>query len=276
MNFNVLVFAVLALLIPACTAQAQQTPATPPTTASAELMHCAQAQMVVDRLLVAANSRLETARQSNSAPDMRAAADALQATLRDVRAQLAPCASLEPAGGHANHTMRDAAAAAAPAASAMKPGAAVPPATAAKPAADPHAGHTATPARPTAPTKRPLTTKPAAAVKPPATDPHAGHTRPPPKPAPATRKAPLPAPKPSSTTKPPASGDPHAGHTSGKQAQATTADEQGVATDPVCGLKVDPKTAPDAQHQGRTYYFCSDQHRQLFSKNPAKYLPRQQ
>jgi YHS domain-containing protein len=308
MKSNAFLLAALALHISAALAQAQQTPATPPTTASAEVMQCAQAQMVVDRLLSVANGKLETARQFNSATEMRAAVDELQATLRDVRAQLAPCANVQPAPDpHTGHPMPSAAAAAAPGAPVMKPGATAPPAatskpaaadphvghvtapaapTAAKPAAvpttkasptpaDPHAGHTTTTAKPAAPTKRPSTSaKPSAAAKPPA-EPHAGHTMPPAKPAPATKKAAPPAPKPASPAKPPASGDPHAGHTPSKEPPATTANEQAEATDPVCGLKVDPKTAPTAQHQGRTYYFCSDQHRQLFSKNPAKYLPGQ-
>lgn len=47
------------------------------------------------------------------------------------------------------------------------------------------------------------------------------------------------------------------------------------AVDPVCGLKVDPTTAPSAGYQGQTYHFCSDQHRQLFQKDAAKYLPKE-
>ena len=46
------------------------------------------------------------------------------------------------------------------------------------------------------------------------------------------------------------------------------------ATDRVCGLKVDPHTAPQATHQGETYHFCSEEHRQLFQQNPGKYLPQ--
>ena len=67
----------------------QATQASPPTTAAAEVTACAHAQMVVDRLLEAADSRIEAARQLNSAAEMRATVDALQGTLRDVRAQLA-------------------------------------------------------------------------------------------------------------------------------------------------------------------------------------------
>ena len=48
------------------------------------------------------------------------------------------------------------------------------------------------------------------------------------------------------------------------------------AVDPVCGLKVDPATAPQATHESQVYSFCSEQHQQLFQKNPAKYLPRGQ
>lgn len=48
------------------------------------------------------------------------------------------------------------------------------------------------------------------------------------------------------------------------------------SVDPVCGLKVDPATAPRATYEGRTYYFCSEQHRDLFLKDPAKYLPKAQ
>jgi P-type Cu+ transporter len=55
----------------------------------------------------------------------------------------------------------------------------------------------------------------------------------------------------------------------------TASDASAQATDPVCGLKVDPATAPSAKHQGHTYYFCADQHQQLFQKNPAKFLPKQ-
>ena len=50
------------------------------------------------------------------------------------------------------------------------------------------------------------------------------------------------------------------------------ADSQPV--DPVCGLKVNPATAPQATHQGQTHYFCSEQHQQLFQKNPSKYSPK--
>jgi Cu+-exporting ATPase len=43
--------------------------------------------------------------------------------------------------------------------------------------------------------------------------------------------------------------------------------------DPVCGMTVDPHASPHrAQHQGRTYYFCSAGCRTKFAADPAKYL----
>src|SRR3954471_3257675 len=43
--------------------------------------------------------------------------------------------------------------------------------------------------------------------------------------------------------------------------------------DPVCGMDVDPHTAKHrAEHQGRTYYFCSAGCRRKFVENPARYL----
>jgi YHS domain-containing protein len=128
------------------------------------------------------------------------------------------------------------------------PGAAEP---AAKPpaAADPHAEHAAPTAKPPAAAAKPTPSKPAPAAKPAAPDPHAGHAMPPSKPAPPAKKGA--ATQPTPATKPPAD-----------------------AIDPVCGLNVDRETAPKATVNGRTYYFCSEQHQQLFQKNPAKYLPK--
>jgi YHS domain-containing protein len=70
-----------------------------------EMVQCARAQPVVDNIIAAATARLESARQSNSPTEMRAAVDHLEAALRDIRAQLAPCgvaaASADPHAGHA-------------------------------------------------------------------------------------------------------------------------------------------------------------------------------
>jgi Cu(I)/Ag(I) efflux system membrane fusion protein len=51
-----------------------------------------------------------------------------------------------------------------------------------------------------------------------------------------------------------------------------------AAKDPVCGMDVDEKRAAAAgrkvEYQGRAYYFCSDDCRQQFDKQPAKYLKK--
>jgi YHS domain-containing protein len=44
--------------------------------------------------------------------------------------------------------------------------------------------------------------------------------------------------------------------------------------DPVCGMTVDPKTAPSATHEGRTYYFCSAADQKLFKSDPRKYIKK--
>lgn len=189
----------------------QQT--SPPTTAAAEVTPCAQAQMMVDRLLATAMTRLEAARQANAAADLRAAVDSVQTTVRDARAQLAPCASMQPAGAPAGHVMP--APTGATAAPIMAPESPMDHSTmqmGSSPAAKPAKGAKAD--APTAPmdhSKMPMGTRPDASAQ---------------------------------------------------------------AVDPVCGLKVDPATAPRATHQGQTYSFCSEQHRQLFQKNPVKFLPK--
>ena len=46
-----------------------------------------------------------------------------------------------------------------------------------------------------------------------------------------------------------------------------------LVTDPVCGMSVDPATAPEhADYEGRTYYFCSAACQETFDKNPTKYM----
>jgi YHS domain-containing protein len=51
-----------------------------------------------------------------------------------------------------------------------------------------------------------------------------------------------------------------------------TAQTSKTEKDPVCGMKVDPKTAPSSTYQGKTYYFCSPEEKTEFDKNPAKYV----
>ncbi|MGN6314234.1 MAG: heavy metal translocating P-type ATPase [Rhodanobacteraceae bacterium] len=50
-------------------------------------------------------------------------------------------------------------------------------------------------------------------------------------------------------------------------------DPQAGATDPVCGMKVDPATARHrAEHRGQTYYFCAARCREKFLADPKQYL----
>lgn len=127
-------------------------------------------------------------------------------------------------------------------------------------AVDPHAGHA-----------MPKTEPPAGAGATPAksgavADPHGGHQMPAAKapPRPPSGKPPANAKPKTTTTKAPAkASDPHAGH--------TEAAETKKETDPVNGLTVDPSTAPKTTHQGRTYYFSSEQSLKQFLENPAKF-----
>jgi transcriptional regulator GlxA family with amidase domain len=38
----------------------------------------------------------------------------------------------------------------------------------------------------------------------------------------------------------------------------------------VCGMDVDPKSAPNSRYADRTYYFCSENHKKLFDSAPAR------
>jgi YHS domain-containing protein len=42
--------------------------------------------------------------------------------------------------------------------------------------------------------------------------------------------------------------------------------------DPVCGLMVEKDAEMSATYNGRTYYFCSKADRDVFRKNPGKYV----
>lgn len=248
----------VGLLLVACVpaiAGAQQIPG-PPTTAAAEVTQCAQAQMVVDQLLAAGMQRLDAARQSNAAADLRAAVDRVQNTMRDARAQFAPCATAyakTQTDPHAGHNM--------PAAPA--PGVQAPTPAPTKPSAPAPMDHSKMPMGAAPPAKTPGA-KPGSSAKPPAPMDHSkmpmGKT-PPAKPAPAK----------DGKAGPPAA---HADH--GKMPVPASGAEASHHVDPVCGLKVDPRTSPQAVHQGKTHSFCSEQHRQLFQKNPSKYLPKGQ
>ncbi len=46
-----------------------------------------------------------------------------------------------------------------------------------------------------------------------------------------------------------------------------------MATDPVCGMQVDEKTAAlKSEHGGQTYYFCSPGCKRSFDQTPEKYV----
>jgi len=47
-----------------------------------------------------------------------------------------------------------------------------------------------------------------------------------------------------------------------------------TATDPVCGMTVDPATAKErAEYRGTTYHFCSADCRAAFERDPGRYVP---
>jgi YHS domain-containing protein len=61
-------------------------------------------------------------------------------------------------------------------------------------------------------------------------------------------------------------------HDSGQPHEGTT----GLATDPVCGMSVDPGRAPGADlvvdHGGKTYFFCGRCCKLEFQDDPARYV----
>jgi Cu+-exporting ATPase len=45
-----------------------------------------------------------------------------------------------------------------------------------------------------------------------------------------------------------------------------------MARDPVCGMEVDSSTAEfTSEHDGQTYYFCSQECMEEFEQNPERY-----
>ena len=47
--------------------------------------------------------------------------------------------------------------------------------------------------------------------------------------------------------------------------------------DPVCGMQVDEKTAVGhIEHNGETYYFCSERCQERFEENPERYVTSEQ
>lgn len=48
-----------------------------------------------------------------------------------------------------------------------------------------------------------------------------------------------------------------------------------MQTDPVCKMQVDEKTAAGkSEYHGEVYYFCSEQCKQDFERNPEAYVKR--
>jgi YHS domain-containing protein len=48
-----------------------------------------------------------------------------------------------------------------------------------------------------------------------------------------------------------------------------------MAIDPVCGMKVEEKTAAGkSDYKGTTYYFCATQCKAQFDRDPQKYVPK--
>jgi len=46
-----------------------------------------------------------------------------------------------------------------------------------------------------------------------------------------------------------------------------------MVKDPVCGMMVDPKTAPaKSEYKGQTYYFCAPGCKVAFDRDPERYL----
>lgn len=46
-----------------------------------------------------------------------------------------------------------------------------------------------------------------------------------------------------------------------------------TATDPVCGMQVDPRQAAgESEYQGTTYYFCSPGCKRQFDRNPEQFV----
>lgn len=57
-----------------------------------------------------------------------------------------------------------------------------------------------------------------------------------------------------------------------KRALTETEEAMEQVTDPVCGMTLDPKDAvATAEHQGRTYYFCSEDCKETFLEAPDDY-----
>ncbi len=49
-----------------------------------------------------------------------------------------------------------------------------------------------------------------------------------------------------------------------------------MATDPICKMEVDEKTATlKSEYKGKTYYFCAPGCKQAFEQNPERYVEKE-
>lgn len=72
-------------------------------------------------------------------------------------------------------------------------------------------------------------------------------------------------------------GGEHSSHELGGQAVQTKAEVKGeeaeAVKDPVCGMDVsDIKKAPSEEYKGKVYYFCSENCKKTFKKNPKSFI----
>lgn len=64
-----------------------------------------------------------------------------------------------------------------------------------------------------------------------------------------------------------------AGMTGHSDHMASAAEGEETALDPVCGMVIGRSHAADRlDYQGKTYYFCSKDEKEVFLKDPEKYL----
>lgn len=67
----------------------------------------------------------------------------------------------------------------------------------------------------------------------------------------------------------------HGGHAGHGTAAAPGQAKKELVADPVCGMKIDPKTAAaKSVYAGKTYYFCTADEKAKFDANPEKYLKK--
>jgi YHS domain-containing protein len=48
-----------------------------------------------------------------------------------------------------------------------------------------------------------------------------------------------------------------------------------MAKCPVCGMMVDENSAPVSEYKGKKYYFHMPEHKEMFDKDPEKFLGRE-